>query len=188
MVDEKKGSFADLLKGFFSTLPKVGDLVKGKVVAIDAGEVRLDISGVITGVVLLLLFSGVQSLRRSPDQRSSGAPMQEGGMMLRSGEERNVPAPEGMDPAGRMERMAERLGMSMEELQQELDTGKTFSEIAEERGVDLSGGMGPGREGGFRGPDMLSGSGAVGSGRSMGPRGAGVPPDSEESDDTQPRP
>jgi len=51
MVDEKKGSFADLLKGFFSTLPKVGDLVKGKVVAIDAGEVRLDISGVITGVV-----------------------------------------------------------------------------------------------------------------------------------------
>jgi len=151
-------------------------------------HLRSYIVGVITGVVLLLLFSGVQSLRRSPDQRSSGAPMQEGGMMLRSGEERNVPAPEGMDPAGRMERMAERLGMSMEELQQELDTGKTFSEIAEERGVDLSGGMGPGREGGFRGPDMLSGSGAVGSGRSMGPRGAGVPPDSEESDDTQPRP
>jgi len=51
MVDEKKGGFADLLKSFFSTLPKAGDLVKGKVVAVDAGEVRVDIGGVITGVV-----------------------------------------------------------------------------------------------------------------------------------------
>lgn len=52
MVDEKKtGGFAELLKSFFSTLPKVGDLVKGKVVAVDAGEIRVDINGVITGVV-----------------------------------------------------------------------------------------------------------------------------------------
>jgi small subunit ribosomal protein S1 len=51
MVDEKKGGFAELLKSFFSTLPKAGDLVKGKVVAVDAGEVRVDINGIITGVV-----------------------------------------------------------------------------------------------------------------------------------------
>lgn len=52
MVDEKKtGGFAELLKGFFSNIPKVGDLVKGKVVAIDAGEIRLDVQGVTTGVV-----------------------------------------------------------------------------------------------------------------------------------------
>lgn len=52
MVDEKKtNGFAELLKGFFSVMPKVGDLVKGKVVAIDAGEIRLDVQGVTTGVV-----------------------------------------------------------------------------------------------------------------------------------------
>lgn len=44
-------SFGNLLKQFFSKLPTVGDLVKGKIIAVDNGAVRLDIGGVITGVV-----------------------------------------------------------------------------------------------------------------------------------------
>ncbi len=51
MTDEKKGSFAELLKSFFSTLPKAGELVKGKVISVDSSEIRLDINGVATGVV-----------------------------------------------------------------------------------------------------------------------------------------
>ncbi len=46
----KKG-FLELIKDFFSKLPKEGDLVKGKVISIDNGAIRLDINGVITGVV-----------------------------------------------------------------------------------------------------------------------------------------
>lgn len=46
----KKG-FLELIKDFFSRLPKEGDLVKGKVVSIDNGAIRLDVNGVITGVV-----------------------------------------------------------------------------------------------------------------------------------------
>jgi len=51
MSDEKRLGFAELLKSFFSTLPKAGELVKGKVVTVDSGEIRLDINGVATGVV-----------------------------------------------------------------------------------------------------------------------------------------
>jgi len=151
-------------------------------------HLRSYIVGVVTGVVLLLLYAGGQSLLRSPAGRSLDTPMQGEGM-IRSGGQRDASAPEGMDPAGRMERMAERLGMSMEELQQELDAGKTFGEIAEERGIDLSGGMGRGREGdGYRGPGVPFGSGAVGSGRSMEPGGTGVLLVPEETGDRQPRP
>lgn len=46
-----ESNFGNLLKQFFSKLPAVGDLVKGKIIAIDNGAVRLDIAGVITGVV-----------------------------------------------------------------------------------------------------------------------------------------
>ena len=52
MSDENKvGSFANLLKNFFAVLPKEGELVKGTVISVDNGEVRLDIEGVVTGVV-----------------------------------------------------------------------------------------------------------------------------------------
>lgn len=44
-------SFGDLLKEYFAQIPQVGDLVKGKVISIDRGEVRIDISGIIIGVV-----------------------------------------------------------------------------------------------------------------------------------------
>lgn len=50
MKDEKK-SFGELLKQFFSKLPEVGDTVKGTVISIDNGAVRLDIDGIITGVI-----------------------------------------------------------------------------------------------------------------------------------------
>jgi len=50
-VADKKGSFGDLLKQFFSGLPKVGDVVEGTVISVDNGAVRLDINGLTTGVV-----------------------------------------------------------------------------------------------------------------------------------------
>jgi len=48
---EKKGQFAELLKGFFSKVPKKGALIEGTVVSVDNGDVRIDVSGFITGVV-----------------------------------------------------------------------------------------------------------------------------------------
>jgi len=50
MSDDKKG-FAELLKGFFAKLPKEGDIIEGKVLSVEKGEVRLDINGLMTGVV-----------------------------------------------------------------------------------------------------------------------------------------
>ncbi len=53
--------------------------------------------------------------------------------------------------AAKMEQKAELLGISVEELQAELDAGKTFREIAEELGVELperQGRRGFGRRGG----------------------------------------
>jgi len=48
MADKK---FADLLQDYFAQIPQVGDLVKGTVISIDRGEVRVDINGAIVGVV-----------------------------------------------------------------------------------------------------------------------------------------
>ncbi len=45
------GTFATLLKDFFAKVPKVGDTVKGKVISVDNGAVRLDINGLTTGVI-----------------------------------------------------------------------------------------------------------------------------------------
>lgn len=44
-------SFADLLKDFTGKMSKVGDIVKGKVISVEAGAVRLDIGGLTTGVI-----------------------------------------------------------------------------------------------------------------------------------------
>lgn len=44
-------SFKDLLQDYFANIPKVGDLVKGKVISIEKGEIRFDVNGVIVGVV-----------------------------------------------------------------------------------------------------------------------------------------
>lgn len=48
MAEQK---FADLLQDYFANIPQVGDLVKGKVISIDKGNVRIDINGTIVGVV-----------------------------------------------------------------------------------------------------------------------------------------
>ncbi|PIZ95116.1 MAG: hypothetical protein COX80_04985 [Candidatus Magasanikbacteria bacterium CG_4_10_14_0_2_um_filter_33_14] len=44
-------NFEELLKDYFANIPKVGDLVKGKIISIDKGEVRVDVAGIIVGVV-----------------------------------------------------------------------------------------------------------------------------------------
>lgn len=44
-------NFLELVKDFFTKLPKEGDLVKGKVISVDNGAIRLDIGGVVVGVV-----------------------------------------------------------------------------------------------------------------------------------------
>lgn len=44
-------SFSELLKQYFTKVPKVGELVKGTVISVENGAVRLDIGGVSTGVV-----------------------------------------------------------------------------------------------------------------------------------------
>ena len=57
MKDEKadagqnSNSFAALLKNFFTKTPQAGDLIKGKVISVESGAVRMDIEGMITGVV-----------------------------------------------------------------------------------------------------------------------------------------
>lgn len=43
--------FSELLKDFFAKIPKVGDIVKGKVISVSSGAVRIDVNGLTTGVV-----------------------------------------------------------------------------------------------------------------------------------------
>ncbi|MEK7643703.1 MAG: S1 RNA-binding domain-containing protein [Patescibacteria group bacterium] len=50
-VSDSTSVFADLLKEYFGKVPQINDLVKGKVISIDRGEVRVDINGIIVGVV-----------------------------------------------------------------------------------------------------------------------------------------
>ena len=49
--EEKKGAFSELLKKFFTKLPEADELVKGTVISVDNGAVRIDIGGVTTGVI-----------------------------------------------------------------------------------------------------------------------------------------
>ncbi len=44
-------NFEELLKEYFAQIPQVNDLVKGRVISIGRGEVRVDINGIIIGVV-----------------------------------------------------------------------------------------------------------------------------------------
>jgi len=48
---KKGGNFEELLNNYFSNVPAVGDIVKGKILSIDNGAVRIDVNGVTTGVV-----------------------------------------------------------------------------------------------------------------------------------------
>ncbi|PIZ95733.1 MAG: 30S ribosomal protein S1 [Candidatus Magasanikbacteria bacterium CG_4_10_14_0_2_um_filter_37_12] len=49
--EENKSPFGELLKKFFTKVPQVGDLIKGKVISVDSGAVRVDVDGLTTGVV-----------------------------------------------------------------------------------------------------------------------------------------
>ncbi len=53
MAEEKKptSSFATLLEDFFAQLPKPGEMVEGSVISVQNGAVRIDINGLVTGVV-----------------------------------------------------------------------------------------------------------------------------------------
>jgi len=48
---KEENNFGELLKQYFQKLPKVGETVTGKVISLDNGAVRIDINGVITGVI-----------------------------------------------------------------------------------------------------------------------------------------
>jgi ribosomal protein S1 len=47
----KKQDFKALLQSHFTEIPKVGAVVKGKVLSVDKGEVHIDVEGMTTGVV-----------------------------------------------------------------------------------------------------------------------------------------
>lgn len=49
--EKQNSKFATLLQDYFAKLPKVGEMVKGTVVSVDNGAVRIDINGIITGIV-----------------------------------------------------------------------------------------------------------------------------------------
>lgn len=51
IVSNDKSEFGKLLESYLNTLPSVGDIIKGKVVSVSKGEVRIDIDGLATGVV-----------------------------------------------------------------------------------------------------------------------------------------
>lgn len=46
-----QSEFAKLLEDFFAQLPKAGEMVEGKVISVENGAVRIDINGLVTGVV-----------------------------------------------------------------------------------------------------------------------------------------
>lgn len=50
MSDAQK-NFGELLEGYQITIPKVGDIVKGKVLSVEKGQIHIDVEGVTTGVV-----------------------------------------------------------------------------------------------------------------------------------------
>ncbi len=49
--EEKNSAFGKLLKDYFSKLPKVGETVKGHVISVDKGAVRIDVGGVMVGII-----------------------------------------------------------------------------------------------------------------------------------------
>lgn len=48
---QPQSEFAGLLEQYFAQLPNVGDTVKGTVIAVESGAIRLDIHGLMTGIV-----------------------------------------------------------------------------------------------------------------------------------------
>lgn len=51
MSGVQRGQFADLMKDHVMKLPKIGDIIKGTVISINNGAVRIDVNGIITGII-----------------------------------------------------------------------------------------------------------------------------------------
>ncbi|MBI4599358.1 S1 RNA-binding domain-containing protein [Candidatus Uhrbacteria bacterium] len=49
--DQSKKEFRDLLDQYSAKLPKVGDIISGRVISVSKGEVQIDIDGIATGLV-----------------------------------------------------------------------------------------------------------------------------------------
>lgn len=129
--------------------------------------------GLLCGIVLVVVFLGVKALLFSRDDRTymrgrhgDQTQFQQDRGLGDLGEQRQFQRPrdgsvmrqgggnfgEELDPEMRNQRMAERFGMTDEELQAELDAGKTMQDIAEEQGLDFQSGFGSGgmRDGGYQ--------------------------------------
>lgn len=50
-MSEEKKDFKALLQDYTVNIPKVGDIVKGKVLSVEKGQIHIDVEGVTTGVV-----------------------------------------------------------------------------------------------------------------------------------------
>ena len=50
-IAAKDSEFGSLLKEYFGKIPNVGDIVKGKIIDLDKGAVRLDVNGLTSGIV-----------------------------------------------------------------------------------------------------------------------------------------
>lgn len=88
------------------------------------------------GCGIVLLFIGTAIILDSTDTDVQVPTQQQ----FRQNRDGSMQRPTGgfrVDDTERTERMAEMLGLSVEELQQALDSGKTMTEIAEEQGVEL---------------------------------------------------
>ncbi len=102
--------------------------------------------GVATGMAVLALLFGANRFFGTASEASS----QPGRALLNQSrgqfgsDAARFPA-DGMLDENRLQAMAERFGMSVGELQAELDAGKALPEIAEERGVNFPAGMRQGR-------------------------------------------
>ncbi|MFA7681400.1 MAG: hypothetical protein WCX61_00010 [Candidatus Peribacteraceae bacterium] len=91
--------------------------------------------GLVSGLIVFLLVFGIRALVSSPSATQNTVDS----LRFQQQGSPTTPTGEQMDPAQRLERMAERFGMTAEELQQELDAGKAIQDIAEEHGVEMRG-------------------------------------------------
>lgn len=104
--------------------------------------------GLLSGLLVLVLFAGgMRLLQPAP----SGFPGNRGARQQQG------------TGGSNLSRMAERLGMTEQELQSALTSGKSLQDIAKERGVDLP-------AGGFRGANRSAGQTASGATASDGSR------------------
>lgn len=100
------------------------------------------ILGILSGILILFIFVGGKHL------------------LWPSAQTDTITGQGTFQQGGNTSRMAQRLGMTEDELKKELASGKTFQEIAKEKGMDLPAGRGNRQTGsGAAFPGTSSGSG-----------------------------